>query len=1148
MSEPRPFDVCGPLPGKGVTVLEASAGTGKTFTVAALASRYVAAGTPVTRILIITFTRLATSELRDRVRQRLAGDEQALGRFLDARPPGGDSGNGRSPAPAFDHDDIVATLAAGPVEEVARRGQRLADALAAFDAACITTTHGFCHLALSELGVSGPVPTGAVLSDDPDALVDDTVNDVYARRVLRTGEPPFGLAEARAIAAATIANPGVDLVPDPDDSPAGRRRRFADHVRHKVGQRLRDANLLTFDDLLVQLSTAMEDPVTGAGVCERLKGDFDVVLVDEFQDTDPVQWRILQRAFGGGDRTLVLVGDPKQAIYAFRGADVYAYLRAAAAADHRFSLARNWRSDKALIDATDALLQPLQLGHPGIVYRPVEPGPAHLAPGLTGAPVPDPLRLRVVDASRARLRGGNRGPHREDAEKWVARDLAAQVVELLSSPARRRTAWGWSPVRPGAIAVLVRTNDQASTVRAALEAVDVPATEAGTQSVFLSAAAGHWITLLEALEQPSSGPRVAAVALTPWVNMPAAHVAEADDATWDTLTAQLHRWADVLRRHGVATLARTVLADRRLPGSLLAVTDGERRLTDMGHIAQLLHAESAGRQREPATLRGWLARRVEEAAGDQSEERSRRLDSDADAIQILTVHRAKGLEFPVVFCPFAWQPSVAPRRGQPVVFHDPAAGGVRTLDVGGVDGNPGVDQHLRWARAEQRGEDLRNLYVALTRARHQVVLWWVATPDARDGPIARLLMARGPDGSVAPDGKGVVKEAAVVRQLQGLAGAGSGGISVEPCGDRDPRWDRRWTRPATLGNALDVARFSRELDVAWQRTSYTAIVAGAHRPAVGSEPEDAGLADEPGAPEPGAAGAAEPVTGVRPALAALLQVASPLAEMPGGAGVGIVIHRVLEKLDFQAADLPTALEEALAGPRSAGSVDLGPPGHAEAGLAEVLTTPLGPLIGDACLRDFAGADRLDEMGFELPLVGGDHPAGEVTAADVGRLLAAHLPAEGMLAGYPARLADPGVAWRWRGYLNGSLDLVLRQKTGAGPPRYFVVDYKTNRLAPAGDPLTAWHYRSEALDAEMQRAHYPLQAILYLVALHRYLRWRVPGYSPGTHLGGVLYLFLRGMTGPANPVVDGHPCGVFGWAPPAALVTGLSTLLDRGRRR
>jgi exodeoxyribonuclease V beta subunit len=211
-----------------------------------------------------------------------------------------------------------------------------------------------------------------------------------------------------------------------------------------------------------------------------------------------------------------------------------------------------------------------------------------------------------------------------------------------------------------------------------------------------------------------------------------------------------------------------------------------------------------------------------------------------------------------------------------------------------------------------------------------------------------------------------------------------------------------------------------------------------------------------------------------------------------------------------------------------------------AGLRAAIETPLGPLAGARALREVARADRLDELVFDHPLVGGDAPTGRLTLAAIAALLREHLSQDDPLAGYAARLEDASLRQSLRGYVTGSIDLVVRHGE-----RFAVVVYKTNWLAGPGEELTAWHHRPAVLATEMQHAHYALQALLYTAALHRYLRWRLPAYDPERNLAGVLYLFVRGMVGPETPAVDGTPCGVFAWRPPTRLVAELSDVLDRG---
>jgi exodeoxyribonuclease V beta subunit len=264
------------------------------------------------------------------------------------------------------------------------------------------------------------------------------------------------------------------------------------------------------------------------------------------------------------------------------------------------------------------------------------------------------------------------------------------------------------------------------------------------------------------------------------------------------------------------------------------------------------------------------------------------------------------------------------------------------------------------------------------------------------------------------------------------------------------------------------------------------------------------------------------------------------------------VHAVLEAADLSAADVTAAGLAAELRRRVVDELDRHPtpavdPHALAAALVPVVRTPLGPLAGGRSLADVAPRDRLAELDFELPLAGGDTPGATVVLGELVPLLRRHLAADDPLVTYPDRLA-PLADQPLRGYLTGSIDAVLRfPHDEQVPERYAVVDYKTNWLGPIGpdgrEPLTAAHYTPTRLAGAMMDAHYPLQALLYSAALHRFLRWRLRGYAPETHLGGVLYLFLRGMCGPDGPAVDGVACGVFSWRPPAALVVALSDLLD-----
>jgi exodeoxyribonuclease V beta subunit len=1132
----RPFDVCGPLP-TGVTVLEASAGTGKTYTIAALAARYVAEGTPLDELLLVTFTRMATGELRERVRERLVAVETGLARGLaGAEERGG--------------DEVVRMLADAPRDVVEERRARLGRALAGFDGATIATIHGFCQEALGGLGVAGDVDPDTVFVEDIGDLLGDVVDDLYVRRFHHRDTPPFDRADAMRIARAAVGNPLARVEPAAarPDSVAAMRRRLALAVRGELDRRKRRTAVMTYDDLLTRLARTLAG-AGGDAAAATLRERYRVVLVDEFQDTDPVQWDIMRRAFGAGGTTLVLIGDPKQAIYAFRGADVYAYLDAARAAGARATLDVNWRSDQGLIDAYDALFGGAKLGHEGIVYRTVRAARGNRAPRLLGAPVAAPLRVRVVHRDDPDIQLWRGCPTVTSARDHAARDVAADLVGLLASGAQieRRGEDGAverrERLRPRHVAVLVRTHRNAALVRDALDDAGIPAVINGAGSVFATVPARDWLRLLEALERPTSSPRARTAALTQFLGWTAERVADAGEAEWEELHRRLHRWARVLRAKGVAALVEAVTLTEGLPERVLRGADGERVLTDLRHVGQLLHAEATAAHMGTTALTAWLRQQIAEAGEDTTdEERSRRLESDAEAVQVLTIHRSKGLEFPVVYYPYLWEPGYIP-RDEPIFFHDPEAGDARVIDVG-ID-HVDYPRHRRQHIAEQRGEDLRLAYVALTRAQHQAVVWWAGTSDSRNSPLGRLLFARAADGTVAPTGDFTPTDAAATARFEALAAAAAGCVSVERSIVRPPA---AWSPEPRGPDALVAARLDRQLDRSWRRTSYSDIAAGAHDARVASEPEERVVADE------------EPVAGPPPAIAgdgpgggaragdrdgdgasALRAVPSLLGAMPVGVHVGTFVHRVFEATDFAAPDLHAELSARVAAELARRRVEVGDEGAVVAGLAAAIETPLGAALGDRRLRDVGRADRLDELDFELPLAGGDEPAGRVTLDAIG----AALRADPALAAYAERLGDPALRRAVRGYLTGSIDLVLRLRDRDGGARFAVVDYKTNRLGAPGDELTAWHHRPAALAAEMQRMHYVLQALLYTVALHRYLRWRVPGYDAERNLAGVLYLFVRGMAGPETPAVDGERCGVFAWRPSGRLVEELSDVLDPG---
>ena len=1144
MSDLAHFDITDELPGVGTTLLEASAGTGKTWTIAALVTRYVAEGVvTLPEMLVVTFGRAASQELRARVREQLVEAARAL-----ARPPAPEQ-----------RDALMKLLLTVDEAERLKRLRRVREALASFDSATIATTHQFCRQVLRSLGVAGDTDPDTELVEDLDELLVEVVDDLYVRQFAAEEAPAFSRSDALMIAREAVEDAHADVRPTDAErgSTADRRARFARAVRTELDLRKRRLRVMHYNDLLIQLADALE--AGDAPARARMRARWKVVLVDEFQDTDPVQWQVLDRAFTG-HAAMVLIGDPKQAIYLFRGGDVVTYLTAADKAAHHRTLPRNYRSDEPLVQALDVMLRGARLGDDRIEVRPVE---AHLkGTRLSGLPHPAPLRLRQVRAEHV---SGPMlvGPIREH----IALDLARDIAGLLASGATFDDADGPRPLRARDVAVVATTNARLLEFQAALRAVGIHAVTTGGSSVLLSRAAHHWLALLEAMAAPHRSALTRAAALTPLLGMTAAQIdgagtgapavelvveqagEQARDQLDDELAYRLRTLSEVYTRQGLAAVYEA-LAVGGLPARVLATVGGERELTDIRHVAELLHETSHRGRVGLAGLIEWLRTQMAKGAVQSAGERTRRLDSDATAVQLVTVHGSKGLQYPVVYAPTLWDRYTGKADPNVARFHDDPPTRSRCLDVGGPAG-PFWAESVARHREQEGQESLRLLYVALTRAQSQVVLWWAGTKNNTPAsPLQRMLLGRARGAAEVPASTLVTSEDEVAEALSEWARQGA--LSLEEAVPAP----LTHVPAAPAAPALSIGAFTRRIDHDWRRTSYTALstprdadgvalpgaVAG-----VGSEPESVPRDDEPELPVP-----VDALGEMLPGLAlAGHDVASPMAGLPVGATFGSLVHAVLEHADPQAPDLRAELLRHIAEQLVRWPVDLVTDELADA-LVAVCDTPLGLLASGATLRDIGRGDRLCELDFELPLGGGDlrrvprAASGTQTAVlgDLAPLLRQHLRDGDPVRRWADALdAQPAMAEQdLRGYLTGSVDVVLR--TGG---TYLVVDYKTNWLGPLDEPLTAAAYRPEALDEAMGHSSYPLQALLYAVVAHRFLRWRLAGYSPRKHLGGVLYLYVRGMCGPQTPVIDGHPCGVFSWRPPVALVTAVSDLLDGGAR-
>jgi exodeoxyribonuclease V beta subunit len=1176
MTTANELDLEGALPVGGRMVVEASAGTGKTYSLTALVVRYVAErGLEASDLLIVTFTRAAAAELRDRTRRALTDARNSLV-------------SGEVPAR---HDWMKVLLTCSDEEREARL-RNLDAAVKSFDDATISTIHGFCQQALRQLGLRSGARLGSELVENTADIVDEVCRDLVVKHLAadagalswpKVGRRAPSKVLDRLVEAvnALLNNPGAAAMPERGTAVTVNAKDtnarldawldLVDEAVARVRSRRTDRHELGYDDLVTQLRDAVIDPVRGDDARAMLQSRYRLVLVDEFQDTDPVQWQVFGTAFGN-QSTVITVGDPKQAIYRFRGADVDAYLRATAVPDKR-DLLTNFRSDKDLVTATLGLIGDVQLGDPRIEVGPVRAADAAAQRAL---PANAPLQIRWVPRHPGLL-GGNEAVRERTvvkgtktrptvtrvvgnpvvvplARRAILGDLVRTIVDLLEHE-QIGEGDGARPVAPGDIAVLVPSHAAAESVVGALNRAGVPVVRTRTGSVFATEAAQQWRLLLAALERPSYAPYVRAagmgsflhahpVSLDPDSPASAGRVAE--------LQQQCAQWANLLADRSVLTWYHEVRTASKVVEHLLEDPTGERALTDLDHIAELLAAALPGTGHSPAAVRRCLEQFVADAeTPDELGPQMRRIDSDAAAVQVTTLHASKGLQYPIVLLPFSW---AAPKNHGPLIYND---GDRRIIDVAtdqGWNGSGVADSdsgRKHRSDVERRADQLRLLYVGLTRAEHRTIVWWAPGKYTPRAALTMVLFDRDEHGvplnSPPSDPySGIAKsnltipsfeptDAEVSAYLDAIVARAPGCIDVATVPERTRL--ARWSGPATPSSSPLLAaadpRGVEAADPAWRRWSFTGItrtldepwspVAPPAPPVIGGHDEPGNLADE------------------QPSFPAADRAAVPLADVAAGTAFGTLVHEVFERFDPTSADLDAELLGVVRAAlrRNRVPVDAGVLAR---GLALAARTPLGPLAGGLCLADIGPTDRLAELDFDLPLA---NVAAGIAASDIGKVLLGTLGESDPLSDYAHDLADGRFTVDLAGYLQGSIDAVLRVPFGDGF-RYVVVDYKTNRLHQRGasDPLSSYHPND--LVGAMTHSDYPLQALLYSVALHRYLRWRQPGYDPVEHLGGIAYLFVRGMIGPSTPVHDGVPFGVFSWRPPASAVLGLDELFATGR--
>ncbi|MPS95863.1 exodeoxyribonuclease V subunit beta [Comamonas sp.] len=903
------------------------------------------------------------------------------------------------------------------------------------------------------------------------------------------------------------------------------RLHAAVHVRQRLLWLKRQAGTFGFADMLQRLDAALagdNGPALQAGILAQ----YPVALIDEFQDTSPLQYRLFDQIYrtadNRADSALLLIGDPKQSIYGFRGADIYSYLQARQATEGRhYVLDTNFRSTQALVDAVNQWFVQAEVreGEGAFMFRAGQSNP------LPFESVRANGRKELLMQGRQRMAaltiawdGSSDAPlSNDDIRRRGAEFCASQIVQWLTDggtgfvqcdqPLQR--------LRPADIAVLVRTGKEATAVRRALARRDVASVYLSDQdSVFASGEAQDLLLWLRAVAAPLDGLAVRAGLATPMMGLSFDELAwlASDDEAFDARSELLKELHSLWLRLGVLAMLRQTLYRFELPARWLQDAGGERRLTNYLHLAELLQAASAELEGEQALIR-WLATQIENpgAAGDAQ---IVRLESDADLVKVVTVHKSKGLEYPLVCLPFGG--SFRPVDGKAAYLSLPVQ----------TDGAPARelvldydDAQLAQADKERLREDLRLLYVALTRPRH--ALWMGLAP-----------MKRG-------HGKNCANEQGAAGYL--LAGAVSQSAagwraSIQALGERcthiavvdlpaelplPSRYVPSQALPALAAAPVYAAQFDRRWGIG-SFSSLTRAMAAPSLPVLPVAPQSP-AEDERALQAREALPDLDVIDDVMIALPALSGAAAGARSDAAvwhrfmrGPVVGNFLHDQLEWLAAEGFALQSRDDPDNSEPLAARLLRRCERAGRKEQAADVLQwlravvhQPLAPLgVSLSQLGD--GDALLPEMEFWLP-------ARRLSAPHIDALCRRHI-----LPGQPRPVLPER---ELHGMLMGFADLVFHHDG-----RYWVLDYKTNHLG-----LDGAAYAPQSLEQAMLQHRYDVQAALYLLALHRLLQSRLgAAYDPREQLGGALYFFLRGL--------DGEAAGMHVLKPPLALLQALQALL------
>ena len=927
----------------------------------------------------------------------------------------------------------------------------------------------------------------------------------------------------------------------------GLKAELLDYVQNELTRRKGEKNIQSFDDLLLKLYRALEEKHEkgGEALATAIRRKFKAALIDEFQDTDPVQYAIFKKVFGSQNSVLFLIGDPKQAIYGFRGADIFAYMDAARHVESRYTLKENWRSEPGLITAINSIFA--NANHPfvyeGIPFQPAAP-PTKKDPEvlrIDGQSEPPfqfwfldarkvtksvtvhgfyPVSLRaersnlrfdkpaigIASSSRKagllamtksvpRQRLPESGHEAKLALKVITKTLARELIlgavaveisRLLGLGRNNKALLGKRPLKEGDVAVLVRTNAEARLIQEALSRFHIPSVLHSTGNLFDSHEALEMERVLAGISEPNHERLLKAALTTDMIGLRGEDLDALmeDETGWEALLVKFRAYQNLWNKHGFIRMFRYLLSEENVRSRLMSLPDGERRNTNLLHLSEVLHQASIEEKLGMTGVLKWLSEQRDPNT-KRSEEHELRLETDENAVKVVTIHKSKGLEYPVVFCPFAWGGSRFRRSKEPFTFHDEDDNMRLTLDLGSAD----MDENRVFAEKEQLAENLRLFYVALTRAKNRCYFVWGRFKEAETSAPAYLLHQ--PESW---EGKSIVSATGerfsaltdkdLFEELRTLERKANGTINLVEMrtiapGEYFPLNDsttQRLNDPTTL--PLTCREFSGDIDRSWRISSFSSLISG--------QPRGAELADRDAISLP------DSYNQMALEESTLEEEPSGIFAFPGGTKAGTFLHDILEHLDFAQKDT-SPMEKLVTEKLDVYGFE---PTWQETicrMIQKVLSVPLEPSRKDFTFSRIRNADRLNELEFYFPL---QSISPKKLAGLLRSCFSSHFPE------HIERLHFAPV----RGFMKGFIDMVFQFEG-----RFYLVDWKSNFLGGrVGD------YGQEALAAVMEKEFYVLQYYIYTLALDQYLRLRLAGYNYETHFGGVYYIFLRGVDPERGP--------------------------------